>query len=570
MIVYVMTLIFVGSAAYWGSVTLFFLAQLAIFVLCFLIVYNASLVAVTVSGNASNAFVNLMLHGLIVAGAYAIIYANMNAYYENFYYDTHPILEDIICALTPLVSVLDMYLAFTEGHFLTSSYARPTILAMLYMVFNFLLAMYLHRKRPSELAERGLENKFFAIPFRFAGSCLAGLAFSLLFKSSGRKWALFWALFATIFTFAVLNILYHASFKKIFAHKRQLGLAVALTCGTVLFFAFDLSGYNTYLPDKEEITGLAMQVDSLWDTGYFLQKTQNGNYARIFPDTLSYEPMFDDQEEIYQLLQAMTSHHTRNHDNSDQGYHVSVRVFTKGRSYCRSYVFYMTESDRELIRPFIESESFRTYYYPASTGELEPPMEIRVTSLDGISFDITDSERINELYRAYSKDFQEHYSMEEEKVFSYVDLDYKYPTDSDGGKHLIDMGVCPWYENTLTLLKKWYPNMCWGTDDLTLHSLLVTISTEASSGSPSDASGIHPSSETHTYQNVTVDDPETLNELQPLLTISKSKVRNLGSKYIYIGVLDASTDTSEHITYYAYMERDTVPQELRDIMGIAE
>lgn len=571
-IVYVMTLLFVGPSAYWGNVTLLFLSQLALFTLCFLIVYHACLVAVMVSGNLSNATMNLLLYGLIVVSAYAIIYGYLNSYYESFVYEENPILESMICGFTPFFSAIQLCVTYAEGTLFTE-WGGATALSVICMILNFLLAMFLHRKRPSELAERGLENKYFSIPFRFLGSCLAGLFLSLLFMDAGLGWCIFWALFGTVFTFAILNILYHTSFKMLFCHKRQIGLAVLLTCGTVLFFAFDLLGYDAYLPDKEDITGLSLQVNSLYDTGYLLSKTEEGNYTRISPGRIPSEPMFDNQEEIYHLLQAMTTHYTSEEPYTTQ--RVSVRVFTKTGEYRRNYTIHMDEENRELIRPFIESESFQEYFYPASTGQMNLPAEIRVTSLDNFSFTITDSTLIDAIYEAYSRDFKEHFSMDTSiGSFDFVDMHYRYPKDNDGGMDLVPLKILPWHDHTLALLGKWYPGLCWTMDDLTFHSLCINLPDRSMSMAISPSNTDDPMAETVFYRtqsgDITIDDPETLKKLQPSLKVSKHKVRNLSPKFVYIGTLDVTAGTSEHVTYHGYMEYDAIPENLRAIMEMKE
>lgn len=569
-IVYVMTMLLISASSQWVSVTLLFLAQLALFMLCFLIIYNACLVAVMVSGNLSSATVNLLLYGLIVVSSYSIIYGYLNCYFESFVYEENPILESMICGFTPFYSAIQLCVAFAENTLL-SEWGGALALSVICMVLNFLLAMYLHRKRPSELAERGLENKCFAIPFRFVGSCLAGLFLSLLFVGSDGGWCIFWALFGTVFTFAILNIVYHTSFKMLFCHKRQLGLAVLLTCGTVLFFAFDLLGYDAYMPNKEDITGLSLQASSLYDTGYLLSKTAEGNYTRISPGRIPGEPMFDNQEEIYHLLQAMTTPYTSEEPYAIQ--RVSVRVFTKTGEYRRNYTLYMEEENRELIRPFIESESYQEYFYPASTGQMEPPAEISVTSLDNVSFTITDSTRINAIYEAYSRDFKEHYSMDMSiGSFDFVDMHYRYPKNNDGGMETVSLKILPWHDHTLALLEKWSPGLYWTTDDLTFHSLCINLPDISIMSTPSNMDD--PMAGTMFYKtqsgDITIDDPETLKKLQPRLKVSKHKVRNLSPKYVYIGTLDVTAGTSEHGTYHGYMEYDAIPEELSEIMGIKE
>ena len=51
----------------------------------------------------------------------------------------------------------------------------------------------------------------------------------------------------------VIEVIYHFDFKKLFAHWPQLILAAALSMALFFSFRFDWWGYDSYLPEAENV-----------------------------------------------------------------------------------------------------------------------------------------------------------------------------------------------------------------------------------------------------------------------------------------------------------------------------
>ena len=61
---------------------------------------------------------------------------------------------------------------------------------------------------------------------------------------------------------AVIEIIYNFDFRRLFDHKIQMGVCVALGLSILFCFKNDWLGYDTYLPKKEQVAEAAIQFDN--------------------------------------------------------------------------------------------------------------------------------------------------------------------------------------------------------------------------------------------------------------------------------------------------------------------
>lgn len=489
----------IGMPAYWPGVTVLLLKEAVLLPLCFLILYNACLVPVMFSGNAGNAFLNTLIFGLSVLCCYLTGLGYMCCYLDTFYVSSDQICPLAVVGLSPLASPVYLCVYFVERStglanpqqpvpLTDSQWAFLLLCVTAVMLFHLALAVVLYKRRPSELAERGVENRWFRIPLRFAASLLAGLLLSLFFGvligTLEPAWIIFGAVFGCTLAFAIMNILHHASFKAVLSHRLQLLATLAVTCAIVLCFRFDVFGYDAYLPDKDSITGLSLFSYQLKGQVYGLQKDSDGYYVRTSSPNLRDTVVFTDAEENYRLLKLLVDANSGEVEEDLIGeyrYTLTVRVNTTSGSYNRIYNFYQTPESLEALRPFVESEVFRTAYYPAESGTIDPPSQIIGKSMDKSNVLINEPEKIEQLYRAYAMDFAEHFDLNSAAFAGYpglVTLQYMYPRSQSGeftDYHYLNMNVPAWYDRTLALLRQWNPEFPWSLEDVEIQSLQVMI-----------------------------------------------------------------------------------------------
>lgn len=601
--VYILALYQIRMPAFWGGLTVLMLKELGILTLCFLILYNACLVPVMISGNAKNAFVNMLIYGLTVLLVYATYFGYMARYLDTFYLRDDSFLTSPFIAFSPLASPI-----FLCGYFSNRVLNDPSatdfmidtphwivllVVSVVLMLANLFIAMALHKRRPSELAERGVENPWFRIPLNAIASVLAGLSLSLFFSvielDKNLGWTLFGAVFGCVLTFACMNILHHASFKALFRHKLQLALTLAFTLGVMFAFFYDAFGYDRYLPKEKDITGITLYSTSFCGSGFGIVKDENGLYTRSY--TIFDAPgniTFTDKEQNYRLLKTLVDQCNNRPElisKDSRALSVSVRVHTTHGSYARTYlVYYKTLSDLEALKPFVESAEFREFHHPAASGILDPPVQINVDSLDNRTFSVKEPQRIAQLYQAYAQDFTEHFDIACALKNSdrTLQLEYNYPDSSTGSTSLrnrrFNMNVPAWYGRTTALLREWFPEAVWTKEDLDLTTLSIDIgslaagdtlaSLQAYLGLPEDAkqsaqdqSAISSESSERSERKYSwsrvITDPVELKALQPYLYLGSYS----SNTFVSVGNLTIlrDDDPKHIISLQCYMKRGEIP-----------
>lgn len=602
--VWALALYFIRIPACWGGVTLLLCKEVGLSVLCFLILYHASLVAVMFSGNAKNAVVNLFIYGVGVIGIYMTFFAYMSGYLDTFHLPDYWIYSTPVIALSPLAAPVFLCISFIARipetsagtafeTFAASQWMSLLIPSILIMLLNLGLAMALYKRRPSELAERGVENKFFRIPLNFVTSVFCGLWISLFFGLiTGNRslgWALFGAIFGCVLAFACMNILHHTSFKALFAHKLQLAVTLVFTCLVLLVFHYDAFGYDTYLPKKDSITGLSLYSRTFTGEGFGFQEVENENFMRYSGKTMPETAMFTDPEQIYRLLESLVDTNNYHPEESGRSYSLQVMVNTTHGSYRRNYIIHTEGANMEALQPLLESDAFQDYFHPAARGVMKTPAHIDIKTVDSQSIGLTEPMRVEQLYRAYAQDFSEHYTADiavtspSQRMFY---LNYAYPSTGAGTEEAeyyhLSMEVPAWYERTIALLQEWYPQDIWSQEDMELASLVVSINSqsvnlqkstlleylgvaEAADAAGGSASAEAASTEEGVWSRL-VEDPAELAALKPYLYIG----RYTGSEFVSIGKVsillpEASEQSSEEnpkhtISYNCYLKRGEIPK----------
>ncbi len=455
-------LLFVEASIYMqgallGSLFVSVMRMLLRLALCFLIIYHACLVPVMLSGNVINALVGAFSYGLLVfvmAGAVMVLAYD---FYDTVYITDTTAFTHPLHVLSPFTTPVILLVEWASSDLPVPTYLWHLLAGIVIMLVNLILAYLLYLKRPSELAERGLEAKGVRIFFRFFISLLGGTGLALLFYQTARPrlpWMVFGALFGTAITFCILNVIYHGTFKEVFSHKLQYFLVLASTLALLLCMMFDVTGFDNRLPKKEDLTGISIYVQGLSELRYQYDPVTNKLLADGNEPIAAITSATPDQ--IHALLTACVNANNRQLGSYR---HLNVKVNTKHGSYSRRYK--LSFEDLELLRPFLESEEYAETYYPLKSMKYGYPHSILLSRSFTIDEQIDDAAKIRELTDAYHKDFEAHRSMEylfrDSRLFTLV----FYYGSSDGSRIGHYYQIPYWYENTIQLVKSWYPKSQW-------------------------------------------------------------------------------------------------------------
>ena len=434
---------FMADFGAWLATLSTWVTTLLHFIIAFLLVYHAVIIAVMLSGNILNTLINGSILGFGVIALYSIQYAFANQYFSTYYSFFEARFYQVIWA-SPLASAI-YQLAIAggeEAHTLTIVMNVVMILAM------GIAGMVLYLHRPSELAEQGMKIKSAKVIFKTIAVLLAGMCGWIFFDLlTGRLgWMIFGGILVGVLCYGILDIIFHMDFKAFFAHKIQMVCTVLAVLLVGFIFKFDLAGFDSYVPKKENIAAMGIYINNF------------GINSLSVEDRIC-EMEYTDQEVIHAFLTRMAARDEEQYprDGSGRTAAAYVRVKEKsGRTYYRLYRVW--ESDKELVTPILMDEAYiqNNVLIPE---EIIANAEIDVkdghAELQGNqeSIQLEDYKQLVQLYEAYNADLL----AKPERYIYQVDDILGHFYVRNGGKtyYYLRMDIYESMAQTTALLKEW-------------------------------------------------------------------------------------------------------------------
>lgn len=280
----------------------------------FFLIYHVTIIAVMLTGNL---LVSIAASGVLLT--YGLIASQILWNYSTMYfatYSSYPFTYGAVWKRVPFISPIASYIYFINystdySDVPVGAQVGHMLLTLLIIVVLFFLAMYLYKKRPSEAAGKAIAYKktepVIRILIVILGSIMGGLLFVSLNNKPTSSWFWFGLILCGIVSHCLMEIIYRFDFKAFAGHKLQLVgcLAVAVLIG--LIYRQDLLGYDTYLPDINQIQGASVaftNVDSEM-SGFVMEHIdQNGIVYGTYGDKTAMQLediSIMDTEAVYEL-----------------------------------------------------------------------------------------------------------------------------------------------------------------------------------------------------------------------------------------------------------------------------
>lgn len=387
-------------------------SNLLILVVVFLLVYHLVLTAVMVSGNVWNTLVSMMILGFGVVSIFGLG-LGFFAYYIDTVYLAALNPEPAFYGSPLLSAIILIYMKAQTDVFGASLFIvwKPLLINFCVMALLGILSWWLYKRRASELAEHGIRNKVFSAVLKFLVGLAAGMGGWMLFylMVSHVGWGMFGLVLVGVLAFGVMDIIFNMDFKAFFAHKFQ--MAATIVCALVLCFCFylDAFGYDTYLPDKEDIAEIA-----IYDTD-----CTNMSFYSSYENEMMENLHFQDVDAAYAYLQRVTDREkgiepvSIDEDglaakfNIHRSQLLATKVTLKnGRTYYRYYT--ITNNDLDVVWPLLSDEEYLEWNYVVHQNWAESYDTIRRYCF-GKSGYLTDAseDTIWAIAEAYNKDLLE-------------------------------------------------------------------------------------------------------------------------------------------------------------------
>lgn len=269
---------------------------------------------------------------------------------------THYIGEHVIGVLQPGESALGLLVGYLV--------AAAVVTA---------LALFLFRIRKSERAGTALAFTPTKLPIKVYMCLVMGVAFGWVFGMiAGNFW--FWPglVVGTVLFHWIVEIIYAFDFRAIFAKPLHLLAILVVLVAGMLAMQFDVTGYDTWLPDRDDLT--AVDING------------SGEPALTDPSNI---------DAVHRLMeigvQAMQEEDTDG-DGSLSYTFVTVNCQMGSRTAARQYMLPETEEVIALLDQIEQSEEYKRAKWSlfnfdtASTDpERQPMITVNVETADGIS-----------------------------------------------------------------------------------------------------------------------------------------------------------------------------------------
>lgn len=237
----------------------------------FLAVYNLTLIAVMISGKRGMAGFFALMAFLYDPLLRLLLESTCSSYFSTY----AGIVESrqYISPVFRMMNMLDQeFIPWGMERVTPGGLAEKVIGPLLPGLFALLaeaaafggIAYICYKRRPMEAASRAVAFPVVKGPVKVLLMVFAGLLGSACFRdisgNDGYFVSVCGLLLGMLFCQALLEIVYEGDLKAFAGHKGAFAAGAAVTIAVYLFFALDLSGYDTWVPKQSEVESAAIEI----------------------------------------------------------------------------------------------------------------------------------------------------------------------------------------------------------------------------------------------------------------------------------------------------------------------
>ena len=565
-----------------GALIVGYIKELALFLLIYLlffcVLYSLSVLAVQLSGSYLSALVNLALLHFIGPFICYLVQEYQNSFYRTWMDTGRPLLFGQGSAITICQKLLEEYMwtGICSG--------RTLAVLLASAVFLPIAAYLLFLKRPAEKTSCGFAYPVTGPVFCFFAVVSTGMLVGFLLYSMAYSNSTFWLFSGTVagcvVVHFIMQMILQMNFRAFFQGKLSLvfctGFAVLLLC----VFRYDLTEYDTYLPDVDQIDSVGVSIDDLEYYRNYIKEYTEQEYERMLDRDMVFNMTYDALEESNALAQmnlkniqpvvrlvsgSIEDEQWKHYENNMQ---VCFQL-RDGRRIFRSYKVDVHENLEDCAEIFA-MDRFKEELYPILTrGEENCTVWLNhKSSFVKKKLALTDTRYIN-LLRTYKRELKDLDFMtltEEEPLLT---LEFTESQDSCFNSY----PVYPSFEHTLTLLKGY--GYTFEPIEKSIYKIQAMYDKPEEESDGTSARSIEEANlqvwddDSDTQNTLVIDDKEKLNALSPYLICDSYYSTNLTLQetepgYYVTGYFLDST-TGEELIEGFLIQKGKVPDFLKKL-----
>lgn len=377
-----------GAAIDWSEIGGAVLCHLILF----LLLYALTVLTTVVCGNT---VISLLLLAWVMLSP-MLVYVLYSGLCNKFYQSYTVADMEIALRLVPLVqffSLNGLHYGSVEIRLISMEQNSALGLLLVYLavaVAVTVLSWYLFRIRKSERTGVALAFTPAKLPIKVYMCLIAGVSFGLVFSMiAGNFWLWVGLVLGTVLFHWIVEMIYAFDFHAIFAKPVHLAAILVVLFAGVLCMKFDVTGYDSWLPDRDRIQAVS------------ISGTEDEKLTS--PDNI---------DAVYQLAE-MGTQVNRDALYQEGNYHgLTLRFRVGGRTVARFYLLPDTEEVRTLCNQIYCSEEYKRTTWPLFKIDLEQQNAENRISLDiytsesgyGVASTLNDWDSIRQILTSLQKE----------------------------------------------------------------------------------------------------------------------------------------------------------------------
>ena len=334
------------------------------------ILYNACVFAIILTGRTVTALLACLAVSVYPLIALYSIYMLQGDFFHSFYTTGQTLTEWLAIHLSPAGLFVYVLHESSTGTFFTLTAAAVVVGAVL-MTTSFLL----YRIYPSEAAGSALafprSAPVLKVLIVIPCSIFSSMIIMDFMQVPNGIITILLSVLAAVLLCAVIEFIFHMDLKMLLAGWKSSLTAITGIAAVLCIFQFDLTGYDTYLPDESELKTVSIYPDSF--SYYF---SYPGYDDRIKAETESYVPA-NQTDAAYTLAQSGIDNlengitpdsvyeSASNHTDSEYMTAVFHYKLNSGRTVSRQYAIRRDEL-KEAMTGFLADEEYRRRLFPVT------------------------------------------------------------------------------------------------------------------------------------------------------------------------------------------------------------
>ncbi len=321
------------------------------------------------------------------------------------------------------------------------------------VLFGF-AAFFCYKKRPAEASGRAIAFPEIKEPLKVLLMVLSGLLGSCIFceisNSTKPYIAVLGLIFGILFCQAVMEMIYEGDIRAFLSHKKSFAAGAALALICYLFFAWDISGYNTWVPDAEQVESAAVEIE--FDNRYWFEYADE-KFRKVWNDSYELEHMaVKDVSGILSLARDGMGKDAPEQDINKQ-LRCTVKYTMKNGAEKYRIFFIDYEKEQRVLDILFANEEYKRGKHQILEERMDTLFQNgRLRYSNGLQEAQLPDKDVYDLMKAYQKDVYDMSFTDIKEVIpcGTLELVCSYPNGTEGS---LKYPVFPSYQRTLAYLQ---------------------------------------------------------------------------------------------------------------------